>query len=116
MVVILILPSTTSSTNGCDEFNYSNQQHQRLRHTSYTDYHVESNATNCRSPSATPTKSKCFVRHVTRINISDVYSQVEFDGESDPVTKEGKSSCRNNSYLSFIQRILHPNPRQYFYC
>lgn len=33
------------------------------------------------------------IRHITRINISDVYSQIELGSErtsADPVTKEGK--------------------------
>lgn len=94
MVVILILPSTTSSTSGCDEFNYSNQRHKhqhRHRHTAHNDHHAQSRATNCRSQGGQPAKDACYVRHVTRINISDVYSQVEVDGDSEPVTKEGKS-------------------------
>lgn len=36
----------------------------------------------------------CKIRHVTRINISDVYSQIELGSErtsADPVTKEGKN-------------------------
>lgn len=41
-----------------------------------------------------PNKSRdCKIRHVTRINISDVYSQIELGSErtsADPVTKEGK--------------------------
>lgn len=34
------------------------------------------------------------LRHVTRVNFGDVYSQVEFgaNGDAEPVTKEGKFS------------------------
>lgn len=39
----------------------------------------------------TATTSKNFVRHVTRVNISDIYSQIEIDGDAEPVTKEGES-------------------------
>lgn len=47
------------------------------------------------SATATSTKdSKNYVRHVTRVNISDVFSQIEIDGDAEPVTKEGKFSFR----------------------
>lgn len=36
------------------------------------------------------TSKKDRVRHITRVNISDVYSQIEIDGDVEPVTKEGK--------------------------
>lgn len=46
-----------------------------------------------------PNKSRdCKIRHITRINISDVYSQIELGSErtsADPVTKEGKKINKN---------------------
>lgn len=39
-----------------------------------------------------PNNNKNYVRHITRVNISDVYSQIECnDGDVEPITKEGKS-------------------------
>lgn len=41
-----------------------------------------------------PNEKKSKIRHITRINISDVYSQIELGSErtsADPVTKEGKN-------------------------
>lgn len=40
-----------------------------------------------------PNNNKNFVRHITRVNISDVYSQIECNdgGGVEPITKEGKS-------------------------
>lgn len=106
MVVILILPSSTSSTNGCDEF-HSNQQRVNFYgddssssycQTNATNYqpqirqHTNTNNNNNDKEKKNSNTTKCVVRHVTRVNISDVYSQVELDGSSEPVTKEGEST------------------------
>lgn len=49
----------------------------------------------------TATTSKNFVRHITRVNISDVYSQIEIDGDVEPVTKEGKSFPNLKLFIFF---------------
>lgn len=80
MVVILILPSSSTASataNGCDGYA-----------STTTDTRNRSNAN--RYADNNNNYAKNFVRHVTRINISDVYSQVEFDGDNEPVTKEGE--------------------------
>lgn len=115
MVVILILPSSeqtpppSSSINGCDQFRLNgariiNNNHEYRNRTSTpkrikfqidTINHRSSpqtGATYTTTASATTaTASKNCVRHVTRVNISDVFSQIEIDGDVEPVTKEGKT-------------------------
>lgn len=121
MVVILILPSSSEQTpppsssstvNGCDQFrlngahiiNNNNNNHHGYRNRNRTSapkrITFQTDTINQRSApgtesfttaATTATASKSYVRHVTRVNISDVYSQIEIDGEVKPVTKEGKS-------------------------
>lgn len=84
MVVILLV--SPSSTNGCDDNNNHKSNARNFKSTENVYYPRKSqNATNSSYPSNTN-----FIRHVTRVNISDVYSQVEIDGEAEPVTKEGE--------------------------
>lgn len=98
MVVILILPSSSSSIHGCDGFatDTYNQQlnatHNNNNNPSSSNHRNSTNNLNINNnkyTSNTHNDTKNFVRHVTRINISDIYSQVEFDGDTEPVTKEG---------------------------
>lgn len=82
MVVILLV--TPSSTNGCDDNNKNNPRN--FNATKNVFYPRKSqNTTN-----STYLSNKNFIRHVTRVNISDVYSQVEIDDGAEPVTKEGE--------------------------
>lgn len=85
MVVILLV--SPSSTNGCDD-NNNNSTNARNYNATENPYYPRKlqNATN-----ASHLSNKNFIRHVTRVNISDIYSQVEFDGDAEPVTKEGES-------------------------
>lgn len=120
MVVILILPSSSSeqtppplssSINGCDQYRLNgariiNKNHHEYRNQNSTPKRIKfqtdpiyrhlpahnSAGTYTTAASATTTTaSKSFVRHVTRVNISDVFSQIEVDGDIEPVTKEGKT-------------------------
>lgn len=34
--------------------------------------------------------TKNFVRHITRVNISDVYSQIDLNDDTEPITKQGE--------------------------
>lgn len=80
MVVILLV--SPSSQNGCDEItqqSISNHHH----------HHHSDNAINLNTNSTNNNYNRDNVRHVTRVNFSDVYSQVEFDENVEPVTKEG---------------------------
>lgn len=106
-----------SSKNGCDQCQNSNADKNNGKHkyqtsnkatTAKKTIRFKTDECNCRetasnfntksnrttastSATATATKeTKNFVRHVTRVNISDVFSQIEFDGDAEPVTKEGK--------------------------
>lgn len=115
MVVILILPSSSeppqsSSINGCDQYRLNgariinnNHQHHEYRNRTSTPKRIEFQIDPINHHSApvsgvyTPTASattaatpKNYVRHVTRVNISDFYSQIETDGDVEPVTKEGR--------------------------
>lgn len=63
-------------------------KHRRKSQTSTTAPAVTANTQNTATTSSL-SSSKNYVRHVTRVNISDVYSQIEIDGEIEPVTKEG---------------------------
>lgn len=130
MVVILILPSSSeqipslSSKNGCDLCQNSNagtNNGKRKYQTSYnaknakktirfktdgchcretaSNLNRSNGATASTSASAT-TDSKNYVRYVTRVNISDVFSQIEIDGDAEPVTKEGEF-CPFLSSFSF---------------
>lgn len=116
MVVILILPSSSEQTpppslsiNGCDQYRLNgariinnNHQHHEYRNRTSTPKrikfqidpinHHSAPVSGGYTPtaSATTAKSKNYVRHVTRVNISDVYSQIETDGDVEPVTKEGR--------------------------
>lgn len=122
MVVILILPSSSeqipslSSKNGCDQCQNSNADKNNGKYkyqtsnkatTTRKTIRFKTDGSNCRetasnlnksngataSTSASATAdSKNYVRHVTRVNISDVFSQIEFDGDAKPVTKEGEFS------------------------
>lgn len=93
MVVILLLPP--SSTNGCDDNNDNSTSARNYNATENIYYPRKSqNATNSSFLS-----NKNFIRHVTRVNISDIYSQVEIDGDAEPVTKEGE-------YLTFAIPFL----------
>lgn len=84
MVVILLV--SPSSTNGCDDNNNNRKNARNYKSTQNVYYPRKSqNATNS---SHLPNKN--FIRHVTRVNISDIYSQVEIDGDAEPVTKEGE--------------------------
>lgn len=84
MVVILLV--SPSSTSGCDDNNNNSRRARNYNTTENVYYPRKSqNATNL---SHLPNKN--FIRHVTRVNISDIYSQVEIDGNAEPVTKEGK--------------------------
>lgn len=112
-------PPPSSSINGCDQFRLngariiSNNRHEYRNRTSNTPkritfqiepishhYHHQHHQQQQQSTGAsytttasatTATASKNYVRHVTRVNISDTFSQIEFDGDAEPVTKEGKS-------------------------
>lgn len=113
-------PPPSTSINGCDQFrsngahiisNNNNHNHHAHQHqanhnrkrtsapkriTFQTDAIDGSHSSAIPSAAAytattTATTSKNYVRHITRVNISDVYSQIEIDGEAEPVTKEGKS-------------------------
>lgn len=67
--------------------HYHHHHQQQQRHSG-----TKAGASYTTTASATTaTASKNYVRHVTRVNISDTYSQIEFDGDAEPVTKEGKS-------------------------
>lgn len=83
MVVILLV--SPSSTNGCDDNNNNNARTYNATENLYYPRKLQ-NATNSSNLS-----NKNFIRHVTRVNISDIYSQVEIDGDAEPVTKEGES-------------------------
>lgn len=84
--MILILPST-SSTNGCELFTATSTTSRNVSAIDYRSSRPISTKTSTQP--TTTTTTKCFVRHITRVNISDVYSQ-ELDGDDEPVTKEGK--------------------------
>lgn len=107
MVVILILPSSSSSIHGCDGFA-TDPDNQQLNATNNNNNNIQSssnhristnnlNINNKKHHSNKHNDTKNFIRHVTRINISDIYSQVEFDGDTEPVTKEGMY----NLYIKF---------------
>lgn len=133
MVVILILPSSSEQTpppsstvNGCDQFHLNgphiiNNNHHEYRNRNRTsapkritfkidtiNQHsatgTEAFTEKAAASATTSTTSKNVVRHVTRVNISDVYSQIEIDGDVEPVTKEGKS-FPNEFPLSFTNTM-----------
>lgn len=110
MVVILILPTTsdktspnTTSTQVCDQFylygeqsntnrkNHANHskctESNSIKHDSSAISHRRLATTEAKNEKQTTSKNN--VRHVTRVNISDVYSQIEIDGDVEAVTKEG---------------------------
>lgn len=111
MVILILsssspLPTTTTTTaptssinNGCDQ--YSNQPS-----NIHNSRHKRSNATNLHEHETHKNKkknhTKNYVRHITRVNLSDVYSQVELDGD-EPVTKEGESVLHILYFLSIFQ-------------
>lgn len=84
MVVILLV--SPSSTNGCDDNNNNSTNARDYNATENVFYPRKSQ--NATKSSYLPNKN--FLRHVTRVNISDIYSQVEIDGDAEPVTKEGE--------------------------
>lgn len=100
--MILILPSSSTASataNGCDGYanhpSPPNNIHNQTNANQYADNTNNNNAKN-------------FVRHVTRINISDAHSQVTFDGDSEPVTKEGEYQCTTQffHFISFISVLF----------
>lgn len=101
-------PQRTNPSNVCDQrkFYYYGDTIHRTKSVQSNNSHVSrnhivrSNGTHgLRKPHKLATteaqKSKAphisnNIRHVSRVNISDVYSQIEVDGDVEPVTKEGK--------------------------
>ena len=72
--------------------HHHHQQHQQQQHQRHLASGATAGASYTTTASATTaTASKNYVRHVTRVNISDTFSQIEIDGDVEPVTKEGKS-------------------------
>lgn len=105
MVVILLLPPT----NGCDDNNNNNDNvnasaSARNNHTTEHIYYPRKSQNATINPSILSNKN--FIRHVTRVNISDIYSQVEIDGDAEPVTKEGE--CSNLDYTFVSTSFLLP--------
>lgn len=91
MVVILLVVTPPTTSNGCDDNNINNGwNYDASKNVYYTRKSL--NKTNV---SYLPNKN--FIRHVTRVNISDIYSQVEIDGDAVPVTKEGEF-CQHFSF------------------
>lgn len=99
----LRLPQKPNTSNGCDQrtsYYYGDTEHTNAVHRQSESPNLRrANVTHARKPPSVATteaqKSKATakpnnIRHVTRVNISDVYSQIDVDGNVEPVTKEGK--------------------------
>lgn len=131
-------PPPSSSIIGCDQFplngariinnNRHHHHHHAYRNSTSTNrtatpkrirfqtnpvnHHHAAPDTGAYTATATTTAttSKNFVRHVTRVNISDVFSQIEIDGEAEPVTKEGKSlyAFHTLCFVLFVSTVSIP--------
>lgn len=128
----------SNSNNSTHQHQHQQQQqheyHHRKRRSAPKRITFETDLINHRSPpppaasgalpsaaaytatTTTTTSKRDRVRHITRVNISDVYSQVEIDGDAEPVTKEGKpkimlSFCSH--FHSFITFAFAQNSLQF---
>lgn len=106
VVILLVAPfpvnGLCASDNKKKYATYSTDQHllpnannQRIRN--FKAYSKSSNPsglynsiTNQRTNDNNNNNTKNFVRHITRVNISDVYSQIDLNDDTEPITKQGE--------------------------
>lgn len=93
-------PPTTYNYNNCDD-ELSQPYCQRLY------INKQNNATDNSSNYYQNNEDDVCIRHITRVNISDVCSQVDVYQDADPVTKEGMYTCA----FSPIDSIQFPRKR-----
>lgn len=109
-------PQKPNTSNDCDQrksYYYGGTEHTNAVHCSSRKSESPNlrscNVIHARKPQNVATteaqKSKATakpnnIRHVTRVNISDVYSQIDVDGNVEPVTKEGKKIIAKINLLS----------------
>lgn len=116
-----IISNSNNSTHSTHQQQQQHEYHNRKRRSAPKRITFETDLINHRSPpplppsasgaipsaaaytatTTTTTSKKDRVRHITRVNISDVYSQVEIDGDAEPVTKEGKPKLCSSFYFHF---------------
>lgn len=80
---------TTYSTDRLNDNNHLLRNYKAYSKRSNPSWQNKSK-TNQRTNDNNNNNTKNFVRHITRVNISDVYSQIDLNDDTEPITKQGE--------------------------